>query len=71
MRVIACPHQLRKLPRQARPGQYEQLGDRLRVWSVTARIVQTNVFRQNPHLPDPHEREGRQCAGTLGSKLLR
>ena len=71
MHVITCPHQWRILLRRALPGQCEQLGDRLRAWSVTARIVQTSVFRQNPHLPDLHEHEGRQCVGTLDSIWLR
>jgi len=71
MRAITFPHQWRTLPRQALPGQCEQLGDRLRECSVASRIVQTSVFRQNPHLPDPHEHEGRQCVGTLDSIWLR
>jgi len=71
MHVITCPHQWRTLPRQELPGQCEQLGDRPRAWSVTARIVQTSVLRQNPHLPDPHEHEGRQRVEMLDSILLR
>ena len=70
MRVIACPRQWRTLPQLALLGRCGQLGDLLRAWSVTVRIVQTSVFRQNPHLPDPREHEGRQCVGTQDSILL-